>query len=220
MTDSIPEISAATIVLRGSFNPRIFQPEWFAKQQLLPQQEADTSDIKIIIQQISHFETERFVIQVTEDRFVAASKPNANPAPLRDLVRGTFFILEHTPVTMMGLNHQMHFKMDSEERWHQVGDKLAPKDGWRQILEGRPGMLSLTITTQKDNPKGSKVNVKVEPSVRIPLGVFFEVNEHYQAPETEELKALMGVLEERWEESQIYASRIASHILAWARGSE
>src|ERR1700738_4905094 len=111
MPDLIPEISAGTVVLLGSFNPKIFQPEWFARQQLLPQPEADAADIKILIQQVCHFETERFVIEVTDQRFEASSKPSANPAPLRDLVRGIFFVLEHTPVTAMGLNYQMHFAM-------------------------------------------------------------------------------------------------------------
>jgi hypothetical protein len=220
MSDLIPEISAATIVLIGSFNPKIFQPEWFARQQLLPQAETDAADIKVIVQQVSHFETERFVVQVTENRFLASTKPSANPAPLRDLVQGTFFILEHTPVTAMGLNCAMHFKMESEKTWHQVGDKLAPKEVWKEVLEGRPGLLSMTILTQKDKPKGAEFRVKVEPSVLVPQGVYFETNEHFPASETEPLKSLMDILGERWEETQIYASRVVSHVLAWARTAE
>ncbi len=217
MPDLIPEISGGTVVLIGSFNPKIFQPEWFARQGLLPQAEADTADIKVIVPQVSHFETERFIIQVTDNRFVAASKPSTNPAPLRDLVLGAFFILEHTPVTALGLNYQMHFAMGSEERWHQIGDRLAPKEPWNQVLEGRPGLLTMTIRTEKDKPKGAQFNVKVEPSTQVPHGVYFETNEHYPAPEAEPLKGLMGILGERWEEAQVYASRVVNHILTWAR---
>src|SRR5260370_4719802 len=164
MADLIPEISGATVVLVGSFNPKIFQPEWFARQQLLPQAEADASDIKLIVQQVCHFETERFIMQVTEERFLAATKPNANPAPLRDLVQGAFYILEHTPVTAMGLNYQMHFAMESEKVWHQIGDKLAPKEGWKEGLEGRPGLLSMTILTNKEEPKSTQFRINIEPS--------------------------------------------------------
>jgi len=217
MPDPIPEISGGTIVLLGSFNPKIFQPEWFARQQLLPQAEADASDIKLIVQQVSHFETERFVVQVTEERFLASSKPSANSVPLRDLVQGTFFILEHTPVTAMGLNYQMHFAMESEKTWHQVGDKLAPKEGWNGVLEGRPGLLSMTILTQKEEPKGAQFRVKVEPSLQVQHGIYFETNEHYPAPEEEGLKGLMDILGQRWEGAQTYASRVVNHILAWAR---
>jgi hypothetical protein len=48
MAELIPEISGGTVVLLGSFNPKIFQPEWFARQKLLPQAEADASEIKVI----------------------------------------------------------------------------------------------------------------------------------------------------------------------------
>jgi len=99
MPDYIPEISGGSIVLLGTFNPKIFQPEWLVRQQLLSEPEAETADIKVISPQISHLETEKYVLQVTNEKFVAASKPNASSAPLRDLVHGAFFILEHTPVT-------------------------------------------------------------------------------------------------------------------------
>ncbi|MGB6265259.1 MAG: hypothetical protein WBF56_05905 [Candidatus Acidiferrales bacterium] len=215
MADPIPEISGATVVLVGAFNPRIFQPEWFARQDLLSKAEADNADIKVIVPQVCHFETEKYIVQVTSDRFVAASKPNASPAPLRDLVQGTFFVLEHTPVTAMGLNHQMHFATGSEEKWHRIGDMLAPKEPWKEVLDGRPGLMSLTILSPMDDPKGAQYRVRVEPSLQVPFGVFFETNEHYSGPEAEPLKSLMGILSDRWEESQNYASRVVNHILSW-----
>jgi hypothetical protein len=96
MSERIPEISGGSIVLAGSFNPAIFQPAWFGRQGLLAGTEVDNAEIKIVHPQISFFETERFVVQVTANRFAAISKPNASAEPLRDLVAGTFFILEHT----------------------------------------------------------------------------------------------------------------------------
>ena len=116
-----------------------------ARCPLLRDPEADAAKVKILAPQVCEFETERFYIQVTEDRFMALSKPAANPAPLLDLVAGTFFVLEHTPVTALGLNRMMHFSLDSEEHWHQVGNKLAPKEAWSDILPDRPGMRSLSI---------------------------------------------------------------------------
>ncbi len=220
MAERNPEISGSAIVLIGSFNPKIFQPEWFARQELLSQQEAESAEIKIIAPQICHFETERFIVQVMEERFNVVSKPNTSSAPLGDFVRGTFFILEHTPVNAMGLNYQMHFAMGSEENWHRIGDRLAPKDGWKEVLEGRPGLLSLTIRTQWEKPPGTLFHVKVEPSVLVKYGVYFETNEHYAGPEVEPLKGLMEILGQRWEESQNYASRVIDHIFAWAEASK
>lgn len=222
MSDQTPQISSSSIVLAGSFNPRIFQPEWFARQGLMSKEQVEAAEIRVIVPEVAHFETEQVVIQVTQERFIASSNPNANAVPLRDLVQGTFFILEHTPITAMGLNRHMHFPLESEEMWHQVGDKLAPKDPWNDILEGSAGMQSLFITTargtnpggwhEKEHP-GSKYTVRIEPSTRIKFGVYFETNEHYPAPKDEPLNALMGILSGRWEESQTHALRIANHIL-------
>ncbi len=211
-----PEISSSIVVLLGNFNPKIFQPEWFARQQLISDAEAEAADVKIILPQISHFETDRFGIQVTTDRFSALTPPSVSAAPLRDLVQGTFYVLEHTPVTAMGLNRQMHFPMDSEAQWHRLGDKLAPKDGWSGVLPGRPGLLSMWVQSENDKLPGALFRAKVEPSTAIQHGVFFETNEHYPAPQTEPLKTLMKLLNERWEESQAYAEQIADHILSWA----
>lgn len=215
-----PDISGSSVVLLGAFNPRIFQPQWFAREGLLSQEQADAADVKVIIPQVSHFETEQFVMQVSEDRFAVASKTNADPAPLCDLVRGTFFILEHTPVSAMGLNRQMHFALGSEEAWHQLGDRLAPKDGWKGVLGGRPGMRALLIETDEASESVKKFTVRVEPSVQVRLGVFFETNEHYQAPEEDSLKRLMETLNARWEEVPIYASRVVEHILDWAAANK
>jgi len=154
-----PDISGANVVLIGSFNPKIFQPEWFLRQNLLPESEAEEADIKVIHPEVCQFETERFVIQVTSERFIAASKASTNPEPLRDLVLGAFFILEHTPVTAMGLNRQMHFQMNSESEWNKIGDRLAPKEGWTGVLGDKPGMLSLIIQSDREG--------RLDPSLRL-----------------------------------------------------
>ncbi len=216
MPGRIPEITTSSIILVGSFNPTIFQPEWFARQGLLPQQQVDAAEVKVIVPEISHFETEQYVLQVTQNRFVAVSKPSVDPAPLRDLVAGAFYILEHTPVTAMGLNRQMHFALPSEEAWNRVGDRLAPKEPWNDILEGRPGMLSLLITSAKTEPPGSRYNVTVQPSGQVQFGVYFETNDHYEGPKDESLEKLMKILTDKWEEVSTHASDVANHILDWA----
>jgi hypothetical protein len=77
-------------------------------------------------------------------------------------------------------------------------------------------MKTLEILTLKDDPPGSSVMVKVQPSARIKFGAYFETNEQYLAPPEEPMMVLMRTLRERWEEAQRYASEIANHILDWA----
>lgn len=211
------EISAASVVLIGSFNPRIFQPEWFARQGLLPNAEAESANIQIIHQQVTQFETERFLFQVTTDRLYASTKPDTVSEPLRDLIVGTFYVLEHTPVQAMGLNRDMHFRMPSEEAWHQLGDKLAPKEPWREVIERRrPGLRDLQILYNPTSPKEPTTTITVQPSLQIQPGVYFLVNEHFARVEEATVKSLMAILNDRWEEIQPNAERIARHILSWA----
>jgi hypothetical protein len=220
MAHRIPEINGAAIVLAGSFNPTIFQPEWFLRQKLLPQAEVEAAKILVMVPQVCDFETERFRVQVTPEKFSAISKPTANPVPLRDLVFGTFYVLEHTPAKAIGLNRQMHYPLGSEDEWHKLGDRLAPKEGWRGVLKtGRPGMRALLIETMLDdsgNPDGPKLIVKVEPSAQVKVGVYFETNAHYPAPKDNSMAAVLEVLKTRWEEDYNYAAEISDYILDWA----
>jgi hypothetical protein len=225
MAQRVPEINGASIVLTGSFNPAIFQPQWFVRQNLLPEAEAETAKNLVLLAQqaaqVCDFETERFRIQVTTDRFMVMSKAAANPIPIRDLLLGTFFILEHTPATAVGLNRHMHFHLDTVEDWHQLGDRLAPKDGWKGILRGgRPGMRSLLIQSSLDgseNPAAPQLFVKVEPSTQVKQGAYFETNESYSFTKDTPLKTIMDLVRERWEEAYNHATEIADYILDWAR---
>jgi hypothetical protein len=61
-------------------------------------------------------------------------------------------------------------------------------------------MLSLSIVTEMKEPKGARYLVKIEPPVRVKPGVYFETNEHYPAPESEGLKALVEILGAQWQE--------------------
>jgi hypothetical protein len=183
---------------------------------LLPESEVEDATVQVVHPQVCQFETERFVLQVTTDRFVAATKPNATPEPLRDLVLGTFYILEHTPATALGINRQMHFPLGSEEAWHRLGDRLAPKAGWNDVLPGRPGMRTLEIHSFKDETKGPAILVRVQPSAKVQFGVYFEVNDHHPAPASNGLRDLLTILQHEWEAANEHAIRVVRHILDWA----
>jgi hypothetical protein len=223
MTRHVLEVNSASIVLMGSFNPAIFQPEWFVRQNLLPAEEGEKAEVKVITPQVSEFRTERFIIQVTLDRFAALTKPDANPAPLRDLVAGTFFTLEHTPLKALGLNRDMHFALPSEDAWNQVGDKLVPKDVWKQKLQGHVGMQSLVVQAgvpgfSDETQKEVRLSVRVDPSIPVKFGVYFQVNEHHEAPKIGASDYLMERIRTRWEGAYNYAAEIADYILSWASG--
>jgi hypothetical protein len=121
---------------------------------------------------------ELFIAQSDREPFVRLS----------DLVIGCFNRLKDTPISKIGINRRAHIKLESADKWHSLGDILAPKEHWKKILneesgERQIGLLSLTIQRSK-RPDGllGHLQVKVEPSVPVSNGVFVEVNDHYEIP--------------------------------------
>jgi hypothetical protein len=147
---------------------------------------------------------------------VAATSDTSSYELLRDLAVGTFKVLSHTPLRLLGINRHAHFKTRSREVWHAVGHQLAPKDIWRQVLE-EPGMRSLTIEGRRQDGYRGAVYVKVEPSVRVDPGVFLDINDHFQVAVEEdkpgELRAqLADTLDREWFNASQRSNRIIEHI--------
>jgi hypothetical protein len=208
------EIDGAQIVMLGNFNPGIFQPKWFASHALIRDEEADHAQGLVFSPQVAAFTTGWLKVQVTAERFEVISEDSMHTQPLRDLVVSVFELLEHTPVTTMGLNRWAHIKMSSEEEWHKVGHCLAPKRIWNELLE-RPGLRSLMIEGTRTTAKGAKVFVRVEPSVKVSPGVFVMATEEY-ASATKDVSGLLATLRTSWEDLSIYLKRVVEHVLTEA----
>lgn len=207
----IPEINGASIVVLGSFNPAIFHPVWFKTHGLIRDEEADTAKLEVTHPEISVFSVDWFRLQVLRERFSIETSDSAHFEPLRDLVLGTFSLLEHTPVSAMGLNRMMHFKMPSEDKWHAFGHLIAPKKVWHGIMK-QPGLKSLTMQDSRSDPPGY-TQVKVEPSRSVEPGIFVQVNIHYEI-EKENVQAMLSILKNSWEMDLISAEGIAKHLMS------
>lgn len=209
-------IQGHNIVLVGDFNPKIFQPTWFGREELISNSEEESAKIEIIHPEVVSFNLEWLTLKVTRERFIASTTQAPFYDILRDLVLGTFRILKHTPLRMMGINYDFHFSMESEERWHAFGDMLTPKEPWNGILD-KPGMGSLTME-QSIRPDGLKgyIRVKLEPSERIHPGVFFNVNDHYQVKDTNKsigADEIIDILEKNWNSSKERSEKIIESLL-------
>lgn len=132
------DTQGVSVVLRGNFNPAIFHPSWFASQDLIRRQEAEAASVEIVHAEAAIFNADWLQIHVFRDRFQARTFQEPYYEALRDLVIGVFSYLNHTPIRIMGINRLFHFRLESEEVWHKVGDRLAPKQDWVELLEGRP----------------------------------------------------------------------------------
>lgn len=199
-----PKIQEHSIVLIGNFNPKIFQPAWFGAEELIQKQEAEKANIEIIHPDVVIFSLEWLRIEVTRERFSVTTMQQPFDEVIRDIVIGTFNLLRHTPLIQMGINRGMHFLMESEEKWHAAGHKLAPKEHWKDILNA-PGLRSLTMEEgiRRDGLKGY-IRVKVEPSVRIHPGIFFDVNDHFETKDSISVvgsEEITNILKDSWSAS-------------------
>lgn len=201
MIESDIKIEVSSIVLLGSFNPKIFHPIWFASEGMVSKLEAESAEISVIHPEISSFSMNKLQYEVTRDRFLIQTTYAPSFAVMKDLVLGAFGLLHYTPVRSLGLNHEFHFLLDSEETWHQFGNKAAPKELWSGILE-KPGMRTLTMEgVRTDNRKGY-IRIEIAPSLRVHPGVFIAMNDHFQMEETESkigCQQMLDILKQEWD---------------------
>jgi hypothetical protein len=213
MTSGNSYQQSMSVVALGSFNPAIFHPEWFARNELIRENEAKTSEIKVISPEVTVLSTEWFTLQVTGERFSLESKDERKFLPLRDLVVSTFDLLEHTPIKAFGLNRSEHFKLESETAWHELGHHFAPKTSWENILD-HPGMSNLTMEGTRSNSTAERIQITIKPSTD--FGVVISINEHYQHSNDDESQttvAFVSKVRDSWSEFTSFAKEAAKELL-------
>lgn len=223
------EIFTSSVVAVGDFNPAIFSPDWLEGNKLIGKSDADTvreSKSMISSHQVTSFETKWFALQVLENRFSLTSKDALSPA-LKDLAVGIFQLVPHTPVTAVGLNFLAHFKLTSEEEYHQVGDVLAPKEIWKTLYPDEiAGLAGLTIRIQRGvrgEPMKTKdeKQISVQSSNKFKFGVFLAYNDHHDvsAPSEDNLRPaerVATIIEKGWEASWKDSVRAFDGLLSMA----
>jgi hypothetical protein len=162
-----------------------------------------------------NFSLEWLALQVTREQCALTTTQEPYYVVMRDLIVGTFNLLQHTPLHKLGINIDMHFRMDAEASWHAFGHRLAPKDLWKDTLTN-PGMRSLTIEGQRPDAFRGYIRVQVEPSLKIHPGVSCRVNDHY---EIETLQpgtgsdAMLDIFQRAWGASLTRSNHIIATLL-------
>lgn len=213
----------ATIVIVGQFNPAIFHPAWFSAQNLISSREANAATVDLVHAEASSFQTDWMQIQVLRDRFLVKTSQEPYYEVLRDLVVGTFGLLNHTPVKMMGINRDFHFRLESEKAWHTLGDYLAPKNEWNGLLN-MPGLRGLSMQGKRPDKFTGHILVRVDPLPEPNFGVHVQVNDHYELEpgprEPTTAKELMSILSSNWEQSMQRSLEIAPKIVTMGKSNE
>lgn len=178
---SVEEIS---IVLIGHFNPMIFHPAWFAKEDLLRESEASDARIEVVHQDLTTFSTDWLSLNVTRDRFVAKVKADAYRSHLGDLVLGVFQKLVHTPVRQMGINveQRIHFKTDDD--WHAFGHFIMPKSPWKEVATD-PGLRVAHVKGRRLDDRTGHILFMIQPDAVVEGDALIRVNDHYEIKESD-----------------------------------
>jgi hypothetical protein len=182
------EISGASIVAVGSFNPPLLSLDWFVANKLIGEGDAAAARARsdyVVTRQISRFQTDFAVVQAVETQLSIGSAGPVTPA-LADLAISVFELLPHTPVTAIGLNFIAHYKVAEANTYHRFGDALAPKDIWNVIFPGKAcGLANLTILVQDgardETPGPNNKHVTIQPSSKVKPGIYFDINNHFTA---------------------------------------
>jgi hypothetical protein len=216
--DAMPQNSAIQslyIVIPGQFSPAIFHPAWFAAQDLILHREAEAAEIQLIHPDAAIFQIDWCSFHVVRNRFQVGTSQEPYFEPLRDLVSGVFSLLNHTPVTAMGINWRFRSRLASEKTWHAVGHRLAPKDDWNDVLDS-PGTLSLVIEGKRPDKRSGHIRVTVQPSQEIDFGISIEINDHYELSSNSSAlsstNTLIDILSENWNASMQRAQMIFEKI--------
>jgi hypothetical protein len=237
-----PEIAGTSIVSVGRFNPSIFHPAWFTKNDLLPPEEAAAARVEFVAPQAARFETDWLRCQVTLEQLSFSTTATEQREALRDLFLGTFELLRHTPMFFLGINNEAHFKMSDKEVWDGIGHALTPKDLWTQFLD-RPGLRSISIQGERSDGRRGYVLVSVEPSQRIDPGIYVRLNDHFdlrpegssEVPDRPQdfpvdgdadawlmepspfgqAEEAVKILSERWEDSMELSETTMTNVLSW-----
>jgi hypothetical protein len=171
------ELQGLVVVLIGTFNPAIFNPDWLANQGVITPAQFAVGDLTFEVN------TSSFALHVLAEPFVRAA----------DIVADLFKDkLAHTPITALGINYVAHFRVENWKQQTALGRALTPLEPWGtwagefqgDSIESVGGLVSLTMqmSTPKDREAGN-VKVTVQPSNRVVpagSGVFVQVNDHYE----------------------------------------
>jgi len=221
-------LEGASIVVRGLFNAAIFSPSWFREQGLIGEEAFAEAEIEVISRDDSNIRMKWLNCSVNRDGLELSTGEPEEFDRLRDVAAGVLRHLPHTPIAALGMNRHFHFVVETIDRWHAIGDALAPKGPWEDELL-HPGMRSVVLWGVRDNDLGGRIQVGVEPSLRVKQGVYVAVNDHYTLdrhpppqerrvsfdtegdsvePTSKKVEVAMEVLADRWSESLAHAERL------------
>lgn len=210
------DVLGASIVMLGVFDPLLLQPAYLGDTGLLSDGDLAELQYQFLSPDITVMSLKWMRAIVEPTKFtVSTTLESPIIEPIRDFVFTLYDTLKLRHVTAVGYNYDTHFAVASEEEWHALGHRLAPKDIWEGLIT-RPGTASLTIRGQRTDELEGAVNVKIEPSGRVHPGIYINFNDHMALGKLDSDR-LVAVAAERFVASKQHSDEIVAAIKDIAR---
>ncbi len=205
-----------TVVFTGSFNPRIFEPLWLSKHELVAEQEALEAELQLVGREFCRLSLGWVELIVVDDRLQAqTTSDTVNDGQVRDLLVGVLRLLPHTPIESGAIHHRAEIAISTEEEWHAIGDGLAPKEVWEGVLD-KPGMFDFAMQGVRPDDLNGAIRVRIQPSTLIRPGIMLNVNDEFlmSKPDEPSHVAAADLLDRLWPEAKTRAAEIRTKLLA------
>ena len=191
------------MVAIGSFNPRLLSPQWFYSQKLISEKEFDQSskNINILARTVVSFPIGDTQFEASLDRLQLSGTLLAE-SQIKDLTLSIFSLLEHTPVSGLGVNRAIHFDVGTEANQAEMLNRLYQSTYFNGLM-GSSGLASIAVVDWMPgtDPKAERRMITIQPSVRVPFGIYVEVNHHFGTGDEKplDLATVVSRLAESWD---------------------
>jgi hypothetical protein len=191
------DVETDSIVLLGHFNPSLLQPKWLEAQRLFEGREIEVGET-LITPPVTELNLGWLQVQVMEGRASFTTTEEVTSAGLlRDFVVDLFRVLEHTPVSAIGMNRLQHFGLPSGA-WDRLISKLGP---YAPVRDGLPGAVTKSLAWEaprEDGLTGHRA-LTLQPSARLEGGAWISWNSHVALGDEQRGSDAVEVLEQRWD---------------------
>lgn len=220
-----PELASTTIVLVGNFNPMIFHPEWFFRVGIWDAARRDAAKVEVLHPEIASLEMDWLRVRAEATRFAAECTEEPYVQLFEFVLKVFGENLVHTPVTKLGINYHVHFRVADQAQLDAVGVALAPDAPWGEwgprLRSGKGvkhgGLRSITMEQRDlDDRQAGHIQATVQPSVKIIPGVYVAMNDHFELDGTahQGCEEIMKILQGAFEPSLTRAKRIVDQVMA------
>lgn len=217
MTDVVG-LNYSSIIFLGSFNPAIFQTQWFDRYKILPIQETKWAEgekpkvievpyegSKFIFEEVprtyvmpsrTYITFPSLTIDVTLDRYACITTKIEKIQLIKDVTVKIFGILEHTPIRSVGINFEGHWKCKDNAQ-EKLRNLFARDDGSFKKIFGNEYHIGGTIAFEQDS---RIVKLIIKESILLNDGIHFNFNFHHEDTEPHPATAAVDIIKNKFDE--------------------